>query len=155
MHTLKKMVLGNVRMLYINIFRMNWNVSFQNVIFILKLIFIKGKKRRKKVLNNLKMKHNIFQFEQNFLAYKPKPIDLFLFFFTTELQSWIFSGAKRFTHIPNQWSAKSAVSVFSVSAHRMDFQVYLSLLEAAGMALWLCNSCLCSVESDGRYLTLL
>lgn len=25
------------------------------------------------------MKHNIFQFERNFLAYKPKPIDLFLF----------------------------------------------------------------------------
>lgn len=25
------------------------------------------------------MKHNIFQFEQNFLAHKPKPIDLFLF----------------------------------------------------------------------------
>lgn len=25
------------------------------------------------------MKHNIFQFEQNFLTYKPKPIDLFLF----------------------------------------------------------------------------
>lgn len=80
---------------------MNWNVSFQNVIFILKLIFIKGKKRRKKVLNNLKMKHNIFQFEQNFLVYKLKPIDLFILFFTTELQSWIFSGDKCFTHIPN------------------------------------------------------
>lgn len=68
------------------------------------------------------MKHNIFQFEQNFLAYKPKPIDLFLF-------SLLLNSKVRYSH------EMSVLLIFHTSG-QLKVQFLLSLCLFTGYTIF-------------------